>query len=260
MVQLPPRTTSKIEVTDLEKEYPLGGSSVQVLGPLTLEIEEGEFVCVLGPSGCGKSTLLRIAAGLTEPSAGLITLRPRRGARSPLAMVFQDYAVYPWKTVRQNVRLGLEVSGTGRRRANEITDDWLERLGLTAFADSYPDTLSGGMRQRVGIARALAVEPEVLLMDEPFAALDPQLRAKLQAELLGLWQDDHRTVVFVTHSLDEAIVLGDRIVVMSARPGQILADLPVEIERPRVAEDVRSHPKFNMLYETIWDLLKLELA
>lgn len=232
---------------------------VHALGPFDLDVHEGEFVCIVGPSGCGKSTFLRIVAGLLRPSKGEVQVNVTPEKRAPVSMVFQDYGIYPWKTVERNVAFGLEVNGVSRREARDRAEFWLGKLGLSDFAKAYPDTLSGGMRQRVSIARALAVEPEILLMDEPFAALDAQLRQVLQDELLAIWQADRRTVVFITHSLEEALVLGDRVVVMTARPGRMLESVQVPFERPRGPE-LREQPEFNALKAELWDHLKGEVA
>lgn len=250
--------TPAIEVRGVIKRYG-ERDTVTALDGVDLTVRRGEFVCLVGPSGCGKSTLLRMMAGLHRPSEGEVLIHHGGTSRSPTAMVFQDYGIFPWKSVRKNVRFGLDVARVPRAEANRITDEWLSRLGLADFANAYPATLSGGMRQRVSIARALAVEPEVLLLDEPFAALDAQLRTILQEELLALWQNDRRTVVFVTHSLEEAILLGDRVIVMSARPGQILADLPVPIDRPRTAA-TRGDPAFVALERELWALLRGEVS
>jgi NitT/TauT family transport system ATP-binding protein len=233
-----------------------GVGEVHALGPLDLDIAAGEFCCLVGPSGCGKSTYLRLVAGLLRPSAGRLEIRAT--SPDPAAMIFQDYGIYPWKTVLSNVRFGLDVQGVPRREATARARDWLARLGLTDFADSYPAALSGGMRQRVSIARALAVEPEILLMDEPFAALDAQLRTILQEELLAICDTDRRTVLFVTHSLEEAIVLGDRVLVMSARPGRILAERVPPFGRPR-SGDVRNSPECAELKAELWQLLRGEV-
>jgi NitT/TauT family transport system ATP-binding protein len=249
---------AKIVATGVERHFESGGSGVHALGPLDLEIADGEFLCIVGPSGCGKSTFLRIVAGLLTPSAGSVEIRPRRSDRPPVAMVFQDYSIYPWKTVLANARVGLDVAGVPRKDGNDRARHWLDRLGLGEFVDAYPDTLSGGMKQRVSIARALAVEPEILLMDEPFAALDAQLRTVLQDELLAIWQSDRRTVVFITHSLEESILLGDRIVVMSARPGRLIADVPVRFDRPR-SPALRGEPEFAALEQEIWGVLRAEV-
>ncbi|MER6952656.1 ABC transporter ATP-binding protein [Streptomyces sp. NPDC000618] len=245
----------KLSARDLTRTFGRGPGAVDALGPLELAVAPGEFTCVVGPSGCGKSTLLRIAAGLLRPSTG--TLEIRTSNPRPAAMIFQDYGIYDWKTVRANVRFGLDVQRVPRREATARADDWLARMGLAGFADAYPATLSGGMRQRVAIARALAVEPEILLMDEPFAALDAQLRTILQDELLDLTQATRTTTLFITHSLEEAIVLGDRVLVMSARPGRIIAEHRPPFPRPRTG-DIRSTPEFTALRDELWDLLRRE--
>ncbi|WP_425245224.1 ABC transporter ATP-binding protein [Streptomyces sp. NEAU-NA10] len=245
----------KLEADGLTRVFGRAPHTVEALGPLDLTVAPGEFVCVVGPSGCGKSTLLRIAAGLLRPSAG--TLLIRATTPRPAAMIFQDYGIYDWKTVRANVRFGLDVQHVPRREANARADDWLARLGLADFTHAYPATLSGGMRQRVAIARALAVEPELLLMDEPFAALDAQLRTILQDELLDLTQATRTTTLFITHSLEEALVLGDRVLVMSARPGRIIAEHRPPFPRPRTG-DIRSTPEFTALKGELWELLRKE--
>jgi NitT/TauT family transport system ATP-binding protein len=245
----------KISARAVERTFDAG--RVQALGPLDLDIDDGEFVTIVGPSGCGKSTFLRIVAGLIPPSAGTVELAVA-DHRHATAMVFQDYSIYPWKKVLDNVRFGLDVAGVPKKEGNERARRYLTRMGLADRADSYPSTLSGGMRQRVAIARALAVEPEILLMDEPFAALDAQLRQVLQDELLELWQADRRTVLFVTHSLEEAILLADRVVVMSARPGTIIDIQAVPFPRPRHA-DIRTTPEFVALQAKLWGLLSTEV-
>ncbi|MEU2727823.1 ABC transporter ATP-binding protein [Streptomyces griseoviridis] len=244
-----------LEATGLTRTFGRAPHAVDALGPLELTVAAGEFVCVVGPSGCGKSTLLRIAAGLLRPSAG--ALRIRTTSPRPAAMIFQDYGIYDWKTVRANVRFGLDVQRVPRREADARADAWLARMELTGFADAYPATLSGGMRQRVAIARALAVEPELLLMDEPFAALDAQLRTILQDELLDLTQTTRTTTLFITHSLEEALLLGDRVLVMSARPGRIIAERRPPFPRPRTGA-VRTAPEFTALKGELWDLLREE--
>ncbi|MCG2621312.1 ABC transporter ATP-binding protein [Arthrobacter sp. I2-34] len=223
------------------------------------EIESGEFVCIVGPSGCGKSTFLRIVAGLIPPSEGVLSLGSDGGQAPLAAVVFQDYSIFPWKTVEANVRFGLDLLRVPRHEADTRVERSLSRLGLTEFRKAYPGTLSGGMRQRVSIARALVTEPQVLLMDEPFAALDAQLRHLLQDELLELWQEDRRTVLFITHNLDEALLLGDRVLVMSARPGRIVGEFKVPFERPR-SGDIRRSPEFAAMESEIWDLLRSEVA
>ena len=232
--------------------------TIHALGPVDLVVESGEFVCIVGPSGCGKSTFLRIIAGLMNPSSGTIEIAHADPDAVCTAMVFQDHGVYPWKTVESNVRLGLDIRKVKRDEANLRVADWLRRMHLTDFAKVFPRTLSGGMRQRVAIARAMVQRPEVLLMDEPFAALDVQLRTLLQEELLQLWQEDRRTVVFVTHSIDEALLLGDRVLVMSARPGTLLKEFRVPFERPRSPE-LRGSSEFAALEQEIWSLLRHEV-
>ncbi|MEV8317442.1 ABC transporter ATP-binding protein [Streptomyces sp. NPDC059900] len=247
----------KLEAHAVTRTFGRGTKAVNALGPVDLKITPGEFTCIVGPSGCGKATLLRIAAGLLRPSRGKLTIRT--AAQRPAAMIFQDYGIYDWKTVQANVRFGLDIQKTPRREADARARDWLTRLGLADFADAYPATLSGGMRQRVAIARALAVEPEILLMDEPFAALDAQLRTILQDELLDLTQTTRTTTLFITHSLEEAIVLGDRVLVMSARPGRIIAEHRPPFPRPRTG-DVRATPEFTALKGELWDLLRGEVV
>ena len=250
--------TAKVQALELERWFGVGDRAVNALGPLDLTIEDGEFVCVVGPSGCGKSTLLRIIAGLVRPSAGRLDLQHRERSRALTAMVFQDYSIFPWKSVESNVAFGLDMAGVKKQVSAPRVDRWLRKLGLSDFKKAYPHTLSGGMRQRVSIARALAVEPEVLLMDEPFAALDAQLRTILQDELLTLWQEDRRTVIFITHSIEEAILLGDRVIVMSARPGRVVADIRVPFERPRATE-IRGSGEFAHLEQEIWEILRVEV-
>lgn len=247
-----------IRARGLERRWETRKSIVHALGPLDLDVGRGQFVAIVGPSGCGKSTLLRIAAGLTAPSAGELTIE-RGDEQSPLcAMVFQDYGIFPWKTVLGNVRFPLDVSGVPRRQGDRTAREWLRRTGVAGFESAYPATLSGGMRQRVALARAFVANPEILLMDEPFAALDAQLRLVLQQELLRVWEAHRRTVLFVTHAIDEALLLADRVVVMSARPGRVLADIEVPFARPR-SREARADPEFGALEERIWHLLEGEV-
>ncbi len=251
-------TNDKIVARGVERYF--GGRKAQrihALGPLDITVKDGEFVCIVGPSGCGKSTFLRMVAGLIRPSEGEIEFTTRRSVQ-PTAMVFQDYSIFPWKRVLDNARYGLDIKGVSRKEGNKIALKYLEKLGLAERARSWPDTLSGGMKQRVAIARALTIEPEILLMDEPFAALDAQMRQILQDELLELWQADRRTVLFITHSLEEAVLLGDRVLVMSARPGKIIADIEIPFERPRRAE-VRESPEFANVTAQLWRLLRDEV-
>ncbi|GAA1787301.1 ABC transporter ATP-binding protein [Pseudarthrobacter sulfonivorans] len=253
-----PRLEPKIIATGVGRTFASANGAMRAFGPLDLTINDGELVCIVGPSGCGKSTLLKIMADLLRPSEGTIEIR-KRSAQVPTAMVFQDYNIFPWKSVAANVRFGLDLARVPKKVGKARVESLLARLGLSDFANAYPGTLSGGMRQRVSIARALAVEPEVLLMDEPFAALDAQMRLVMQDELLELWEKDRRTLVFVTHSLEEAILLGDRVIVMSARPGRVIADFRIPFERPRLPE-IRGTAEFAALQEEIWGLLRSEVG
>jgi NitT/TauT family transport system ATP-binding protein len=223
---------------------------------LTLDVRNQEILCIVGPSGCGKTTFLRCIAGLTDLSDGelLVCGKPVAGPPAGVAMVFQHFGLLPWKTVRQNAAFGLAMAGAPSARIEERVRHYLELVGLTGFEQQYPYQLSGGMQQRVGLVRALAVNPAILLMDEPFAALDAQTREILQEELLQLMQrpDERKTMVFITHSIDEAILLGDRIAVMTARPGRIKEVLELPFGRPRDVEAVRADPRFAELRAHIW--------
>jgi ABC-type nitrate/sulfonate/bicarbonate transport system ATPase subunit len=233
--------SSEVAIEGVDKRYAADGGDVLALQNIRATIGAGEFVCLLGPSGCGKSTLLRIVAGLIPATAGrvLIDSQPVHGCGPDRAFVFQDYALFPWMTVEENVAFGLASRGVSpeeqRRKAREL----LKVVGLAEFAAKYPHHLSGGMKQRVSIARALAVEPQILLMDEPFGALDAQTRSVMQEELLRLWAAYRKTVVFVTHSISEALLLGDTVLLMSARPGRIKSVLRVDLPRPRDEADPR---------------------
>ncbi len=214
----------RLEVRHLTKSYLHGdGTRVPVLNDISFAVADLEFVAIVGPSGCGKSTFLRIVDGLMAPDSGTIEIdgRPVRGAGHGRGMVFQSFDLLPWRTAIGNVEFGLEMMSVPRRECRERAQRWIERVGLNGFEHAYPHQLSGGMQQRVGIARALAIEPEVLLMDEPFGALDVQTRDLLQDELLAIWQRDRKTVLFVTHSIEEAIYLADRIVLFTPRPARI---------------------------------------
>jgi NitT/TauT family transport system ATP-binding protein len=259
-------TTPKLRIEHVSVTFPLGRGVVRALDDVSLTIAEGEFCAVVGPSGCGKSTLLRAVAGLNLPAQGKITIVPAQSKAkaeraTPLqAMVFQGRSIFPWQTVLHNAAYGLAMQGMPRLEREEIAERWLRQVGLGEFMQAYPAQLSEGMRQRVAIVRAFAVNPEVLLMDEPFGALDEQTRLILQDELLRLWETTGKTVLFVTHSIDEAMILADRIVVMSARPGTLKADVRVPFPRPRSVEAVRSEPVFSELFLHIWGLLRDEAA
>ena len=228
---------SKLAITGLSRVFPpvRGGEPVRALEPTTLAIGDNDFVSILGPSGCGKSTLLRLVAGLDTPSTGSITLdgEPVRLPGPDRGMVFQSYTLFPWLTIADNVAFGLREKGVPAKMRGEIVAQWLDRVGLTGFANHYPKQLSGGMQQRTAIARALANDPAVLLLDEPFGALDNQTRSLMQELLLGIWERDRKTVVFVTHDIEEAVFLASRVIVMTARPGRIKADMPIGLAYPR---------------------------
>ncbi|MCB0077521.1 MAG: ABC transporter ATP-binding protein [Anaerolineales bacterium] len=252
---------SIIAAEGLTKQFvgPEGGQ-IDALGPLDLSVTEGEFVCIVGPSGCGKSTFLRLVAGLEQASGGSLQLdRSAAGDRPFESMVFQGDSTFPWMTVFDNVGYGLQVRGASERRINRTVEAMLQLVGLNAFAEAYPFQLSGGMRQRVALARALANDPAVLLMDEPFGALDAQNRILLQEELLRIWDDTDKTVLFVTHSIDEALLLADRVLLMSAAPGRILAEFHVPFERPRQLFELKRERQFGEMAHTIWQLLRDEV-
>ncbi|PWC40425.1 hypothetical protein TSO221_25295 [Azospirillum sp. TSO22-1] len=225
------------------------GQETLALADVSLSFADGAFVCLLGPSGCGKTTLLNMIAGFLQPGAGTVAVdgRPVEGPSPDRGVVFQDYSLFPWLTVRGNVQFGLRMAGVPPRERRRVADDCLDRVGLAAAGGRYPFELSGGMKQRVAIARALAPGPRVLLMDEPFAALDALTRTSLQNDLLELHRRDAKTVVFVTHNIAEAIYLADRVVVMSPHPGRVIEDITVDIPRPRR----RTAAAFNELYERL---------
>jgi len=226
----------KLQVKDLNKEFITElDEHMMALQDVNLEIQEGEFICILGPSGCGKTTLLRILAGLETPTRGEVRVDGTlvEGPTRQLAMIFQDYSLYPWRRVIDNTAFGLELQGIGKEERYRVAREYLKLVGLEGFADRYPYELSGGMRQRVAVARALAIDPAVILMDEPFGALDAQTRNTMQQELLEIWAETKKTVVFVTHSVDEAVYMADRIVVLSARPGMIRDIISIGTDRPR---------------------------
>ena len=234
------------------------GQAVDALGEVSLAVESEEFVALLGPSGCGKSTLLNVVAGLTRPSGGAVELEGDfTPGRSPTAMVFQEPALFPWRTVQANVEFGLEELGVARAERARRAREHLALAGLTGCETKYPHQLSGGMRQRVGIARALAVDPAVLLMDEPFSALDAQTRRLMQAELLAIWERTRKTIVYVTHNIQEAVWLADRVVVLSRRPGRVLANVPIGLARPRT-ETQLVEPAFVDAVERLWALIRVQ--
>ena len=226
---------ARIELNDLRKIFRRNEREITAVEGLSFSIEPGEFVCMLGPSGCGKTTILRMIAGLESPTSGEIIQGGKR-VTSPgpeRGMVFQEFALFPWRTVRKNIEFGLEQKGLTQAQRTEISNKYIDLVDLEGFEDAHPRELSGGMKQRAGIARALANDPDVLLMDEPFGSIDAQTRNLMQRELLRIWESTRKTVVFVTHSVDEAVFLADRIVVLTARPAKVREIIGVPIERPR---------------------------
>jgi NitT/TauT family transport system ATP-binding protein len=260
-------TSVKISFQQVRKEFVVrgegGGPSDRftALEDITLDVRFGEFLALVGPSGCGKSTLLDLLGGLTTPTSGRILLdgRPIEGPARDRGIVFQQYALFPWRTAAQNVEFGLDIAGLKARQRREIARHYLDLVGLTAFADRYPHELSGGMKQRVAIARSLTYDPEVLLMDEPFAALDAQTRETLQGELLRIWRATGKTIIFITHGIDEAVVLGQRVAVMTPRPGRIKHVVEIPEALRNESEDVRSLPEFGPVRHEVWSLLRDEV-
>jgi ABC-type nitrate/sulfonate/bicarbonate transport system ATPase subunit len=245
-------------VRGVTKRFSVGDDEIEALARVDVTIDAGQFVCLIGASGCGKSTLLRVIAGFEEPTAGdvLSDGKPITGPGSDRGMVFQDYALFPWMTVRQNIGFGPRQRDLPRRQIEETTEEFMRLVGLERFADRYPSQLSGGMKQRVAIARVLANNASMLLMDEPFGALDALTREQLQHELLQIWARTGVTVIFVTHSVEEAVLLADRVLVMSAGPGRIANDLTIDLPRPR---DVSS-PEFNAVRRDVARRLTSHLA
>ena len=252
------RRGAAVDIAGLRKEYAAGAHRVLALDGIDLTIAPGEFVCIVGPSGCGKSTLLRILAGLDTQSSGTIRIEAP-GWKVPNAMVFQDSGLFPWMTVEANVCFGLMTRGVPAAERTERVEAALRLVGLSKFARHYPHQLSGGMRQRSAIARAFVTDPGMLLMDEPFAALDAQNRTLLQAELLRIWEDTRKTVVYVTHSIEEALLLGDRTVLMTAQPGRIKKIIDVPFARPRDLLALSASAQFGALKLDIWRVLEDEV-
>lgn len=251
---------ARLRARGLGQRFDSATGPVDVLSGIDLDVAPGEFRVVVGPSGCGKTTLLRILAGLDRPSAGEVSTTTASGALARKAMVFQGRSVFPWMSVRDNVAYGLKLAGIGRRERRQRASALLETVGLSRFAEVFPHQISEGMRQRVAIARALAINPNILLMDEPFGSLDEQNRFLLQEELVRIWSETGKTVVFITHSLDEALVMGDRIAVMGASPGHVRALIEVPFERPRSLAAIRSDPRYGELFGHLWSLLRDEVA
>jgi NitT/TauT family transport system ATP-binding protein len=254
----PQRRGAAIDIVALRKEYVSGAGHVLALDDIDLRIAPGEFVCIVGPSGCGKSTLLRILAGLDHQTGGAINV-DAAGWAVENAMVFQESGLFPWMRVDANVRFGLMTRGVPDAEADERVDAALKLVGLTRFRNHFPHQLSGGMRQRSAIARAFVTDPGMLLMDEPFAALDAQNRAILQSELVRIWEQTGKTVIYVTHSIEEALLLGDRTVVMTAQPGRIKKIIDVPFPHPRDLITLSAAPEFGKLKLDIWRVLEDEV-
>ncbi len=249
-----------LEIVSLTKTFGGEGNTTAnlVLDAVSFTVPQNQFVCLLGPSGCGKTTLLRIVAGLTEQSSGGIAVegKPVHGPGQDRSLVFQNYGLLPWRTVMGNVEFGLEIRGVPKTKRRAICQHHIERVGLKGYEKHYPHEISGGMQQRTALARAFSKDPKILLMDEPFAAVDMQTREMLQDELLKIWNGNKTTVLFVTHSIEEAIYLGDRVLVMGARPGRIVADIETGLPRPRSETDVKSSARFDDLRRRVRETLR----
>lgn len=244
---------------DVAKVFQTSDGPITACEHVELEVKSGEFVVIVGPSGCGKSTLLRMIAGLDVPTAGTLKTSTVDGKVPSNSMVFHGRTLFPWLSLRSNVAYGLRMQGESKRASLQKADQLLETVGLKQFRNSWPHQVSEGMRQRTSLARALATNPQLLLMDEPFGALDEQTRYILQEELLQIWEDTGKTVIFVTHSIEEALLLGDRVLVMTARPGTFVDDITVPFERPRNLATIRSHSEFGPLFDRIWSRLREEV-
>ena len=259
------RGQAKVQVRDVVKRFRWEKKGKQhdllALDGVNLDIAEGEFVSVIGPSGCGKTTLLRIVAGLIPFDGGEIRIdgEPIDGPGRERAMVFQSFGLFPWKNVLDNVKMPLVVRRMNQAQADDLAREFIDKVGLAGFEDALPHQLSGGMQQRVGLARALVTDPEILLMDEPFGAIDAQTRELMQEELLRLWSDSGKTVMFVTHDLDEAVTLADRVVVLTRGPGRIRTSIAVDLPRPRWNYDVRAEKNFTEVRHEIWQMLREDL-
>ena len=253
---------TKLSISDLQVEYETRAGSTLALDQVSLEIHDGEFVSVVGPSGCGKSTLLKAVAGLLRPSSGTISIDGQQvqGIPDQIGMVFQNDALLPWKTVYDNVRLPLVIRGMAPTEQKSTVLKLLEMVGLNGFEHFYPNQLSGGMRKRVALARTFAYDPSIYLMDEPFGPLDAQTRMKIGEEFLKIWEQVGKSVLFITHDIEEAIALSDRVVVMTRRPGKIKAEFRVELKRPRPYFGVRFHPQFQQLQKSIWEAMADEVV
>ena len=243
----------RISVQNVTKTFDLKGEEFTALGGVSLDVADNEFITVVGPSGCGKSTLMNVLAGLETPTSGtaLVDGKPVTGPGPDRGVIFQQYALFPWLTVRKNVEFGLKTAGISAKERRATAEKFIDMVGLTDFADALPKMLSGGMKQRCAIARAYAVNPSILLMDEPFGALDALTRVTLQGQLLDTWSREKRTVMFITHDVDEAVFLANRVVVMAARPGRIHEIIDVDLPYPRT-EEMRLSPEFSQLRNRVW--------
>ena len=262
--QLDIGTRQRLVARDLDMRFidPRTGSEVHAIGGLNLEIEAETFTCIVGPSGCGKTTFLRIVAGLTRQTGGKVLLNgiAIEGPGADRGMVFQNYGIFPWKTASENVEFGLKIKGVPKEERQQVAARYLELVGLNGFEGRYPRELSGGMQQRVAVARALANQPSILLMDEPFASVDALTRQTLQEELTRIWNQERTTVIFVTHSVDEAIFLADRVMVFASRPAQVCASLEVNLPRPRLWKEMQIDPAFNALRRQVLEIVQEEAA
>ncbi|MBE9077786.1 ABC transporter ATP-binding protein [Romeria aff. gracilis LEGE 07310] len=259
MQQVEQSVKGAVQIEGLSVSFHRQGRENRVLEEIQLGIRPGEFACLLGPSGCGKSTLLNLVAGFIKPTAGYVTVdqQPITRPGADRGFVFQQYSLLPWKTTFQNIELGLKIRGLSKPSRRELVDDYLNRVGLYKHRNSYPYQLSGGMQQRASIVRALVNSPSVLLMDEPFAALDAQTRHMMQELLLDIWEDLKTTVIFVTHDIEEAIFLGDRLYIMGVQPGHIKAELPIRLSRPRHFDDTLS-TEFINLHRQVFECIREE--
>jgi len=246
-----------LSVNSVVKKFRRGSHVVHALGPVDLQIRQGEFVTILGPSGCGKTTLLHMLGGFESPTSGTVEINGQAvtAPSRKLGMVFQEATLFPWKTVLQNIAWPIEQRGVRRAEALDRGTEYLDKVGLHRFGKAYPSELSGGMRQRAALARTLAMQPEVLLMDEPFGALDAQTREEMQEELTRVWQASGLTVVFITHDIPEAIFLGDRVVVLGGKPGTVMEDCAIDLPRPRTSA-TKSHPKVLEYRSHLWELIR----
>jgi NitT/TauT family transport system ATP-binding protein len=246
-----------LTINSVVKKFKRGSHVVHALGPVDLKIQQGEFVTVLGPSGCGKTTLLHMLGGFETPTSGSVEIHGNAITKPSrkLGMVFQEATLFPWKTVLQNIAWPIEQTGKTRAEALDMATEYLDKVGLHRFGKAYPMELSGGMRQRAALARTLAMQPEVLLMDEPFGALDAQTREEMQEELMRMWQASALTVVFITHDITESIFLGDRVVVLGGKPGTVMEDCPIDLPRPRTPA-TKSDPKVLEYRAHLWDLIR----